>query len=1047
MLALPAVRWLAALACAFATVLSAVLCAAEPTAPTPAASVPANNPRATGTPFLRVWQPEDYGGSPGNRGILQHPRHGFIYVANGSGVLEFDGARWRLLRVPGGGVQSLALDGRGRLWFASDNQLGYLAPDALGELQVRSALDRLPPGESPLFPVGAAASAPNGVYFINRDRVLFFSDDESRARVWRPNDGELFAGQLWWMEGELSLRAASGVRRLHDGEFRLVDGLKTFAFVTRKDPAGGWQLVSRDGLRRWLGAYVPVAPGLSTLVSPLEGDVALNAVILSDDRIAWGTTRSGVIISDRLGRRVQAIGREHGLPSNRIEGLCEDREGGLWVTLRNGLARLQLDSPYVRHGTDQPVDSTPHALALQGGSLYIGGGETLTRRDAAGNVHPVQDLSYLVRTLVPHENRLFVTGIELRVVSPDDRSRLLDRPALGLVPLHDGSSAFASGTADGLRLSRFQGDTWQSLGRSEKIAGPTAALLEWPAGVVWAANHTTGLWRVDFRQGAPASASAQNFSAEAGLPAGVNQYNIELVRLGDDLLAVALGRLLRFDPSSNRFIPETRIAGLPTVGSAAAPIARIAPSANDRSLWLQVGEPSFALFHVRPAGPGQWRAESAPKLPLRPQRASALLHDPATQTLWIGQPGALLSRDLTWKPSRPPAAFNAVVRRVETDAGALLWADGKSAETLALPAAQNALRILYSAPTYAVDHLGRTRTRYRTRLEGLDPAWSRWTSDARRDFTNLPYRDFVFHVQALDDSGRRSTEATLAFSIAPPWWLTRWAFAGYAVLGLGSLAGLFALRTRTLRQRNEALAKIVATRTEELRRQNHELARLAKLELDEKISARLAEEKARLEVLRYQLNPHFLFNALNSVCSQIIREPVAARTMVVRLADFCRLTLHRPGTEEAAMTIGEELTLLRAYLEIEQARLGELIAVEISSDPAADAFRIPPFLLLPLVENAVKYGAATNVERLVVRLTVHRDPAGVVEIEVANTGTWVAPGSHSAPSHGIGLDNLRQRLARYFPSAHEFTSTARDGWVTMRVRLLAPLHEHPHAHR
>jgi LytS/YehU family sensor histidine kinase len=258
-------------------------------------------------------------------------------------------------------------------------------------------------------------------------------------------------------------------------------------------------------------------------------------------------------------------------------------------------------------------------------------------------------------------------------------------------------------------------------------------------------------------------------------------------------------------------------------------------------------------------------------------------------------------------------------------------------------------------------------------------------------------------------------------------------------------------RTRALRRRAERLEAIVATRTDELRRSNAELARLNAIERDEKLAARLGEEKARLEVLRYQLNPHFLFNALNSVCASINHAPAAARGMVVRIAEFCRQTLHRPGADESAMTIGQEIAMLRSYLEIEQMRLGDLLTVEIACDPAAEGVRIPPFLLLPLVENAVKYGTATSVDRVEIKLrvrpigsdgeTLTRSAASGIEIEVSNTGKWLEPGHHSAPSTGIGLENLRQRLARYYPDAHELITTSEGAWVIVRVRLLQPISE------
>jgi hypothetical protein len=453
--------------------------------------------------------------------------------------------------------------------------------------------------------------------------------------------------------------------------------------------------------------------------------------------------------------------------------------------------------------------------------------------------------------------------------------------------------------------------------------------------------------------------------------------------------------------------------------------------------------------------------------------------------LWIATQGGLVSRDLAWRPSSPAAPFTAAVRRVETLDGALIWGDGHTfaegplrsdtkpevpspghkaplAKPLHLEPNQNAFRVLLAAPSFRGDHLGRTHTVFRTRLEGLDTDWSGWRGQAAREFTNLPYRHFVLQVQARSDDGRESTVATLAFSIAPPWWLTRWALAGYGILGLLSVAGLIRWRTGALHRRAEQLEATVAIRTEELRHSNAELARLHAIERDEKLAARLAEEKARLEVLRYQLNPHFLFNALNSVCASINHAPAAARGMVVRIAEFCRQTLHRPGTEEGVTTLGQELTMLRSYLEIEKTRLGDLLTVDIESEPGVETVRIPPFLLLPLVENAVKYGTATSVDRVGIRLSVRfesrsrdtlpaDDPTATeaprppemqtLLIEVANTGEWLEPGHHSTPSTGIGLENLRQRLARYYPNAHALTTQADAGWVTLRVRLLQPMRE------
>jgi hypothetical protein len=418
---------------------------------------------------------------------------------------------------------------------------------------------------------------------------------------------------------------------------------------------------------------------------------------------------------------------------------------------------------------------------------------------------------------------------------------------------------------------------------------------------------------------------------------------------------------------------------------------------------------------------------------------NSLYPDPVLPKVWLATQVGVLSADATWTPGpRARAPWSAWIREVTTPQNRTVfsgaWSGGAERRWTRQEAA---VRFSYAAPTYAVDHAGRGHTLYRTRLEGLDDTWSPWTAETFATYTNLPGGRFVFRVQARDLLGYESREATLAFALPPPWWLSMWAWLGYAALLGAGFFGALRLRTRALQKKNERLEKIVATRTEDLRRQNGELARLHKLELDEKISARLTAEKAQLDVLRYQLNPHFLFNSLTSIRSQIPPTLGSARDTLDRLADFCRLTLTGRKAEERT-TVGEEIAMLRAYLDIEQTRMGELLSVEFEVEAALDEMMMPRLLLLPLVENALKYGQATSEETLALKISARRaaDGGEGVVFEISNTGTWVERGSRPGiPSTGIGHENLRERLKRHYPDAFVFSHSAADGWVHVRLEL------------
>jgi two-component system sensor histidine kinase AlgZ len=167
----------------------------------------------------------------------------------------------------------------------------------------------------------------------------------------------------------------------------------------------------------------------------------------------------------------------------------------------------------------------------------------------------------------------------------------------------------------------------------------------------------------------------------------------------------------------------------------------------------------------------------------------------------------------------------------------------------------------------------------------------------------------------------------------------------------------------------------------------------------------LARE-AELAALKEQLNPHFLFNSLNSISALVTSNPPQARQMCVLLAGFLRATLGLSG--QATIPLGEEVSLARNYLEIEKVRFGERLRVEERIDADAARCGVPPLLLQPLVENAVKHGVAGSIDGGVVRLTAERAD-GTVRIELSNP---FDAGAAPVAGAGVGLANVRKRLER-----------------------------------
>lgn len=165
--------------------------------------------------------------------------------------------------------------------------------------------------------------------------------------------------------------------------------------------------------------------------------------------------------------------------------------------------------------------------------------------------------------------------------------------------------------------------------------------------------------------------------------------------------------------------------------------------------------------------------------------------------------------------------------------------------------------------------------------------------------------------------------------------------------------------------------------------------------------------KARLQALQMQLNPHFLFNTLNSIASLIHENPRAADEMIGSLSDFLRLTLKTSDRSE--VTLCEELEYLDHYLTIEQVRFGDRLRVERQIDPAVLNSLVPVLILQPLVENAIKHGVEKQLSPVLVRITAQL-AGDFLRLQVADNGHGLKDVANDKLAEGVGLSNTRARL-------------------------------------
>jgi sensor histidine kinase YesM len=196
------------------------------------------------------------------------------------------------------------------------------------------------------------------------------------------------------------------------------------------------------------------------------------------------------------------------------------------------------------------------------------------------------------------------------------------------------------------------------------------------------------------------------------------------------------------------------------------------------------------------------------------------------------------------------------------------------------------------------------------------------------------------------------------------------------------------------------------------------------------LEARLAQ--ARLQALRMQLNPHFLFNTLNSIASLVHEQPQAEQ-MIEALSDLLRLTLHAPDRHEVSLR--EELQFLERYLLIEQIRFGDRLRLERHIDPATLDAAVPILILQPLVENAVRHGIEAQIAPGLIQVTAERS-GDCLRLCVQDNGRGLAPSAQGMVREGVGLSNTRSRLQELYPGAASLqVQPGKTGGFTAELRL------------
>ncbi|MGA7304914.1 MAG: triple tyrosine motif-containing protein, partial [Rhodothermales bacterium] len=644
----------------------------------------------------------------------------------------------------------------------------------------------------------------NDVYFSTAQGLMRWRNGD--VKVWKGNHHVSSVGN-----GVLYVREFGvGLLRLEGDELKLVPGGERFAderiyaYVPYDDHT---MLIGS----RTQGFFLFDGEKFTPFKTEADAYLAANQIylpgaVLRDGTFLFGTISGGLVQIDHEGHLIRILNTDSGLPDNTVAYIHEDRDGGVWLALGNGVAYVDFGSPFTVFDRRSGISGTPLALERYRGRLYAGGLSGLSvLNPESGRLEQVGDdplpSLFLLRMGDVLVNAAMTSGVseiregQNRIIRPADNNlnvgdalaRSRRDSSIVLLSLRGGFGA----------MKHMPNGQWLDFGRID-LQGQGWALEQERDGTIWIGMGTSGAYRleiplVDGRLRLQ-EAQTEYYGPEKGLPG----HGTHIHRLGEQILASTPIGLFRYDHDKDLFVPDHSIPA--TRFSPAEETHFIAEDRTNGTAWAEFGYEPFRGVR-QPDGTYDWK----PFLTNELGGGTVGYILPEGDVVWFATLDGIVRYDAK-RGNHETAVAAPIIRSVALRNDSLLYGgrtDGDTSQEAVLEPDETSIQIGYASTSYD------SQLTYASFLEGLESAWGEWGSATRKSFTNLAPGAYRFHVRARNLSGTTSDETIYSFSIRPHWYVTWWAYLMYMLIGLGLVGGFVRIRTGQLKARQRELERTV----------------------------------------------------------------------------------------------------------------------------------------------------------------------------------------------------------------------------------------------
>lgn len=796
-----------------------------------------------GKPFIKNYSEKIYKARNQNWAMIQDNR-GLLYFGNDRYILEYDSETWKKIRLPNRSMaRCFAKDRNGRIYVGGQGTFGYLTPDSVGNMTFFSLAENLPKEHQVFNDVWAVHVMEDGIYFTTNYKLYRMTHSGEFDRFWKPLGSDFFYSSV--INGNLYVQETNvGIRKLINDKFQFIRGGKQFAntIVNHIIPFVGQNILITTE-KNGLFIYKPQIDNLSPLNGAVEPELKRHAVYcalkLSENQFAIGTLNNGVYVIDAQGNKLLNINQKVGLRDNQVWGLGRDHRGILWVCMNDGIAQVELNSPFTYWSKEDGLEGIKQTMIRFQNKLYVATSQNVYYYNKALN--SFQGVSPAINNQCWDFHKLMDNGKE----------RLLVGTQVGVFEIDKGKSKLIEGTKGGYKIfqpSKFPNHLFVStfwgidvlkntngnlskIGKLKDFNEEVRQIEEGKEHQVFLGSTYRGIYLLNFTNNNPLTPEITAYDTTQGLPAMRFNYP----RIVDDqqnLIFSSTQGLFKFDYNQKKFEPYERL-GKEFAGY------------EDKYLWLLGKSTEEKVWHLTSSGIGytSLKTKETNQLPfLRlTNDAYAIYEDMDKGVIWIGcaellycyntnkehlavsQPKALIRQVTLAKDSvifggtfyhkNSEGTINMLVEQPKTD---ILTLDYASASDI--------ITFQFATLNYTKEEKNyyKFKLKKSTKLFGEEKKseWSKWSEKSEKEYTNLREGQYEFIVKAKTFYGIESEGTRYKFIISPPWHRTGFAYSIYGVITLFLLWIVVRLYTIRLKHANARLESIVSERTTEIKNQN-----------------------------------------------------------------------------------------------------------------------------------------------------------------------------------------------------------------------------------